>query len=223
MDATSPIPSKTSRRSRYSLYQSFYETAGEESDNSLYYSVLDDEDTENDNKNKENSINRGNVVSTRCSLFAKCLQNQLTHTPRNEFNKRVSIDPSLQSTMSPAMTNVATVGAASSSCKVDGIQELQMKIESHENLSHSMTSLHLEKPTSMENMTHVVAYQNNSSNDASTNVASDIIIIDDSDQSLNSTIVDTSVIQVEATPEVAAIEIHNDTSKSTIAAVSDGM
>lgn len=189
MDA-SPVSSKTSRRSRYSLYQSDYETAGEESDNSLYYSVLEDDDTESDNKNKENSINPSNVVSTRRSLLAKCLQNQFNHSPLNQFNRRVLIDPLLQSTPS-AITNKETDGAASSN--FPKILESSMKIEPTKNL---VSSLHLER------LREVDQSENNSSNDAVTNV--DIIINDDNDQSLNSTIVAISDNQARLTREETA-------------------
>lgn len=218
MAEISPVSKKTSRRSRYSLYQSDYETAGEESDNSLYYSVLDDEDNETVNKNKENSINGSNVVkSTRRSLFAKCLQNQLNQTPRNEFNKRALINSSLQSTSSPAMSNEITVPAGSSIIpSIDNLQGSLVKIESHKKVCYSMTSLQLEKATSIENAAQMVNFKTNASNDLATNVASDIIINDDNDQSLNNTVIAIPDNQtgstIESTTQAAATEIHNDTS-----------
>lgn len=101
----SQILSRSSRRSFYSVYQSDYETAAEDSDSSLYHSVFEDENKENDS---DNSMNSHTGPSIQRSLLEKCFKKNLNSTPRNEFNKRVSfnINPFLPSTTaihSPAM------------------------------------------------------------------------------------------------------------------------
>lgn len=95
----SPIPPRTPceslQRSRYSLYQSEYETAAEDSDDgSLYYSLCDDGEKDIDSDDKENHQNSTprNGLSTRRTLLERCFQNNRNQTPRNEFIKRVSFN-----------------------------------------------------------------------------------------------------------------------------------
>ncbi|XP_037028395.1 uncharacterized protein LOC119068755 isoform X2 [Bradysia coprophila] len=107
----SPIPPRMRRRSCYSLCQSDYETAAEDSDGSLYYSMFEDEEKENDSADKENhQMTPRNGLSSRKTLLEQCLQKNLNHTPRNEFNKRISCNviPILSS--SPTMTFHGEVG-----------------------------------------------------------------------------------------------------------------
>lgn len=154
----SPIFSRTPRRSRYSLYQSDYETAGEESDSSLYYSTHEDEDKENESGINEKSTTPVNTV--RRSLLGKCLQKNFNHTPRNEFNKRVSfnVNPFL-----PATTA--------------SIRECEDEDDTKP------------RPSNTENDARMFDFGTSATNDATAYVASDEIEVTDRDQSLNSTIV----------------------------------
>lgn len=213
----SPIFSRSSRRSRYSLYQSDYETAGEDSDGSLYYSILD-ESKENDLGNKENSMNSG--TAGRQSLLEKCLQKNLNLTPRNEFNKRVkfNVNPFLTSTSVHSPAIAVDSGIVSQITKItksedeDAKKSLSMNVKS--------TSLHTQTTTSSitESLAEMFDDETVSTNDAGTCVSSDVI--DVIDQSLNSTIVANFDNLPEVEPE-ATIDVVNEVNPiSKVAAIS---
>ncbi|KAG4065813.1 hypothetical protein HA402_012491 [Bradysia odoriphaga] len=107
----SPMPPRMRRKSCYSLCQSDYETAAEDSDGSLYYSMFEDEEKEIDSGDKENrQMTPRNGLSSRNSLLEKCLQKNLNHTPRNEYNKRISCNFNSILSSSPTMTFRAGIG-----------------------------------------------------------------------------------------------------------------
>lgn len=212
MDQISPIFSRTPRRrSRLSLYQSDYETAGEESDSSLYFSVIDEEGMESDAGNIENMMNLSNGTPCRRSLLVKSQQNQLSHTPRNKFNKRVSFNPLLKSTLCQAMPNEIAVG--SNNASIDNSKQSLNIDEFHKQLCLSTTqndsSLNLEQPTSstIGNVIQILDSENNLSEGATTTIASDIIVNnDDEDQSLNNTIIPNFDNQAAVTNVTAQID-----------------
>lgn len=207
MDESSSIFRKTPRRSRYSSYQSDYETAEEESDSSLYYSINDDEDNESDRKNKENLMSRSNAASGRHSLLGKCLLNEMSRTPRNEFNKRVSFNHLVKSTPSPAMTNKAAIRSQNSNdLKIDVATILSVNIDEYPRMLRTLipqndASLHLQKPSTLSNFITNVSNESNSSDDAAT-AALDLIDDTDKEQSLNNTVVANFINQSEARLEV---------------------
>lgn len=196
----SPIFSRTPRKSRLSLYQSDYETAAEDSDSSLYYSVVG-EDKENDSIVSENSMTPHTVSSNRSSLLGKCLQKNLNLTPRNEFNKRVSfnLNPFLPSTSVhyPAVA----VNAGGESMDSSGNTKKSKN-------GNSPDSTQLRNSSIREIITEIIESENISTSD--TDVASDIIETDDRDQSLNSTIV-----AISYDPEEQIIEAIGESSIET--------
>lgn len=104
----SPIPPRTPRRSRYSCYQSDYETAAEDSDSSLYYSLLGDEDKENDFEEQENHrMTSRNGTPMERSILMQCLQKNLNLTPRNTKRVSFNVNPFLPSTS--LLVSTATV------------------------------------------------------------------------------------------------------------------
>lgn len=176
----SPIYSRTPRKSRYSSYQSDYETAGEDSDSSLYYSTVED-----DSPNKENSMIPPNGAAGRYSLLEKCLQKNFNLTPRNEFNKRATfnVNPFLPSNHSP------TTGFGSQIIK-------SLKTEDEATETSERTSINAQTPTS--------SITENIADYGTMDGSSDVI--EAADQSLNSTIVaaDLPEVESEATIDVAA-------------------
>lgn len=218
----SPIFSRTSRKSRYSLYQSDYETAGEDSDGSLYYSILD-ESKENDLGNKENSMNPHNGTAGRQSLLEKCLQKNLNLTPRNEFNKRVSfnVNPFLISTSVHSPVIAVNSGIGSQITKIMKSEDEDAK----KSLSMNVKTISLHTQTTTSSITDSLAEMFNdetvSTNDAGTYVSSDVI--DVIDQSLNSTMVadfdNLPEVEPEATIDVVN-EVNQDVPVSKVAAIS---
>lgn len=195
----SPIFSRTPRKSRLSLYQSDYETAAEDSDSSLYYSVVD-EDKENDSIVSENSMTPHVVSSGRSSLLGKCLQKNLNLTPRNQFNKRVSfnLNAFLPSTSIHSPEVAVSAGSESKNTSGNG----NAKKSRNEN---SPNSTQLRSSSIRETITEIIDLESILTSDA--DVASDIIETIDRDQSLNSTIVANS-----DDPEEQIIEAIRETS-----------
>lgn len=96
MDDTTP---KATRYNTRSSIMSEYESAAEDSDSSLYFSMVDDSDSSTDKENSKGewtvSENKPLKIETRSAKKATpLLRKVLNPTPRNKHNKRVSFSDS---------------------------------------------------------------------------------------------------------------------------------
>lgn len=182
----SPIPPRTPLLSRFSSYQSDYETAAEDSDGSLYYSFLDDEEKENDSDDKGSSTTPRNGLSGRRTLLTRCFQNSFNHTPRNEYNKRNQSNVSSFSTS----TSIDTPNVAfREESGLDGLENNYTKRLKNEELSNQSIS-----PSTTENISEMLECLNGST-------INDKNVSDGDDRNSNSTITPETTDMVETVTE----------------------
>lgn len=89
-------PTNKNRSSRYSMHQSEYGTPIGDSDNSLYYSLIEDGEKENSTGKWTVSDSSASMVLRSSKKVTPLIQKVLHHnqTPRNKNNKRVSFSSS---------------------------------------------------------------------------------------------------------------------------------